>query len=222
MNEFIISIASVVIPASAQTTAHYAIYNEPPPPIITKPSREDVEKSRLMQRKEGFTRYTNDTIGPPLPIKVPTYTHNGINVTNQRDSAWKNGTSDVLKVERRQEYTTYQTTIDNKRDRNGAREETRWRTMREKEEAQMDHVYKLQSSGKNRKNISSMPISPITGDYNASREGLELLHKDQQVKYSAALRAYAMDHKGNSNCNPITGLPRQGFPAPIPPPSSTI
>ena len=61
-----------------------------------------------------------------------------------------------------------------------------------------------------------MAYNPISLNYDPNEEGEKLRLIDEEQKVKRLVRAYNMDHQGNSRFNPLNGIQRGGVDSLVP------
>ena len=177
--------------------------------------KEDLEKMRLRNRREGFFKYAEGGItpGPDSAQYIPDADRFITDVAGQekRDRELMLAQKKELQEVNRKKVTE--------------QEEARWRAIedeyahskRREEEMRIDGAF-----GKSNKN--SMPYDPITLNYLEGRDGECLRYSDEALNYRGALRAQSLQSKTNNGYNPITGerVPDVSIPEPPKPPSFMV
>ena len=163
-------------------------------------SKETLEKSRLMNRRECHFQYTN--LGKLTEPEDGTLQHCGDAERFQTDCAgfYKQARENVLQHRK--------SNMDAKRAALIDKEEIRWGDIDESqmtEQQKWEHIREL--GERNRRNTSSVPYDPITLGYHDNQDGDKLRHTDDMIRYRAAMRAQQLRKKNTCGFDPITGDP---------------
>ncbi|KAF1336640.1 hypothetical protein FI667_g406, partial [Globisporangium splendens] len=164
-------------------------------------TREQREKDRLRQRKEGFVRIDTSATGAAMLV----YTPQAQGFLSDADRSHSDTVGEAreerqarVKIHReRKRYDNVQREIQRWKDMDAAsaEEEARWRALRE-------------SGSKARRNKGDEAFNPITLQYNDGKDGQRLMAADQAVKHRAVVRAQNLQHHNSrAGINPITGEP---------------
>lgn len=174
--------------------------------------KENLEKERLRNRSGGFFRYEN--IPNPIDhvVGCPSHMHNkdrmlsGPHVVEamaaDRDSAFR----------RREEET------ERRRAHAYAREDSRWRAIDAKEQAEVDRVQRMQADPMiARKNVKGQPFNIVNHEYDYTPQGKQLEHHDNMIKYRGHIREAHLAVRMHMGFNPITGEQTHPIRVPQPP-----
>ena len=175
--------------------------------------REDLEKMRLRQRREGYYQHEESTI-TPTPDALGYITEAQRFITDA---------AAVDKAEREAMLSRKDQITHAKRVALAEREEKRWRAMEEEHIQEQRRQEEMRNRGLSSKaNRTSMPYNPVSLEYGAGPEGDVLRYSDESIRYRSALRASHLQERQSSRYNPITGLEQtrvQVPERPCPPPS---
>jgi len=172
-------------------------------------NREDLEKSRLRARREGFAHYEEGGVTPP-PESLGYITEADRFVTD---------IAAVNKAEREAEHAKREQMFHGRRMNRATNEEERWRVI------EMMHQMEQQRLDQNRANYSyarsnktSMPYNPINLRYDDGADGDRLRYSDESLRFRGAQRAEHLQRRSQSTAyDPITARPRQAVHVPDPP-----
>ena len=172
-----------------------------------KAGREQIEKIRLAQRREGFERYED-------PGRLTEFEAGCGGFAPEADRFDKDFAV-VEKVNRENMRQQHGAIIDARRQERLDREEERWQITEEARRLETERSFALQKTDKAKANKSSLPYDPLTLMYNDGNDGQRLKFYDDKTKHRAALRAQNMQqHDMSTPYNPITGLPQQKVAVP--------
>lgn len=173
----------------------------------SKSDKTTLEKSRLLQRREKFSRY--EDIGEPT---VPTLAAVGFMSDANRfhtDTAGEEKGVRDGNVQRREQK------FENKRNQFLDREEGRWNNMEEDREMEQRKLEVLQNSSKGTRNHSSVAYDALTLEYHATPAGHQQQFEDNMSKYRAGIRTEKLHRYGSGDgYNPITGAELQPLSLP--------
>ena len=188
----------------AQTCAHTAmsgfraVQPETRADRASKSDKTTLEKSRLMQRREKFTRY-EDIGEPTVPASNAVGFMSDANRFHSDTAGEEKGVRDAA-IQRREEK------FENKRNQFLDREEGRWNNMEGEREVEQRKLEILQNSSKGTRNHSSVAYDAITLEYHATPAGQQQQFEDNMTKYRAGIRTEKLHRYGSGDgYNPITG-----------------
>jgi len=170
--------------------------------------REDLEKMRLRNRREGYCHYEEGGVTPPP---------DALGFISEADRF----ITDVALVEKQDRDASIASREQMFNGRRGVRadtEEKRWRTI--EMEHQMDQQREQtmrQDASYGKSNKTSMPYNPISLAYADGPDGECLRYSDDALKHRSALRADNLQRRTNNGYNPITGEPVQKVVVPSAP-----
>jgi len=160
--------------------------------------REDLEKSRLKNRRENFCHYEESGVTPP-PDSLGYISEADRFVTDV--AAVEKGIRDAAIAKK-------ESIVHTKRVNRADREEKRWRTIEMEHEMDQRRQEELRLEGAfSKSNKTSMPYNPINLQYGDGRDGQCLRYSDEALTYRSALRAQHLQQRQNNGYNPITGAP---------------
>jgi hypothetical protein len=163
-------------------------------------SKETLEKSRLMNRRECHFKYTN--LGKLTEPKEGTLQHCNDSERFQTDCAGD------YKIMRDQGLQQRKMHMDEKRAAMIDREEVRWNEIDTTQSTEQQKWEQIRELGeRNRRNTSSVPYDPITLGYHDNKDGDHLRHSDDMVRYRSAMRAQQLRSRNTCGFDPITGVP---------------
>ncbi len=173
-------------------------------------SKETLEKSRLMQRRECHFKYDNlGKLTEPDPGTLQ-FCNDAERFQTDPAGDFKNQRDGVLRQRKER--------MDHKRAALIEKEEVRWGGIDREQTAEQEKWEHIRELGeRNRRNTSSVPYNPVTLDYNDNRDGDLLRHSDNMVRYRAGLRAQDLRSRNTCGFNPITGEPGRFLAAPAKP-----
>ena len=88
------------------------------------------------------------------------------------------------------------------------KEEVRWGEIDESQLSEQQKWERIRELGeRNRRNTSSVPYDPITLGYHDNKDGDQLRHNDNMVRYRSAMRAQQLRSRNTCGFDPITGVP---------------
>lgn len=173
----------------------------------SKSDKTTLEKGRLLQRREKFTRY--EDIGEPT---VPTTNAVGFMSDADRfhsDTAGEEKGVRDTSIQRREQK------FENKRNTFLDREEGRWNNMETEREMEQQKLQVMQNSSKGTRNHSSVAYDSITLEYHATPAGQQQQFEDNMTKYRAGIRTEKLHRYGSGDgYNPITGAELQPLALP--------
>merc|ERR1719230_1647499 len=166
---------------------------------LSQQHREDLEKMRIMARREKFCRYEDGGIAQP---------QDSLGYITEADR-FVTDIAAVVKNERDAEIAKREQIHYNKRLSKVDREEKRWRTIEMEHQVDQQRWDDMRENGTfSRSNKTSMPYNPINLRYDDGNDGDRLRFSDESLKYRGALRAEHLQRRGASTPhNPITGAP---------------
>ena len=163
-------------------------------------SKETLEKSRLMNRRECHFQYTN--LGKLTEPEHGTLQHCDDSARFQTDCAGE------YKLAREQSLQQRKSQMDEKRAALIEKEEVRWSEIDESQLSEQQKWERIRELGeRNRRNTSSVPYDPITLGYHDNKDGDQLRHNDNMVRYRSAMRAQQLRSRNTCGFDPITGVP---------------
>lgn len=143
-----------------------------------KAGREQIEKIRLAQRREGFERYED-------PGRLTEFEAGAGGFAPEADRFDKDF-SVVEKVHRDNQRAHHSAIIDARRQERLDREEERWQITEEARRLEHERSIALQKTDKAKANRSSLPYDPLTLMYNDGHDGQRLKYYDDKTKVNAA------------------------------------
>lgn len=166
--------------------------------------KEQHEKARLRERKEGFVRIDTSATGAAMLV----YNPKSQGFMSDADRFH----SDTAGEERahREEHNARVKTHQERRRYDGVqREIKRWSDMDAASAADEKKWQAMRQSGtKALRNKGGEAFNPITLQYNDGKDGARLLAADTAVKHRAVVRAQNLQHHNSrAGMNPITGEP---------------
>jgi len=161
-------------------------------------SKETLEKSRLMNRRECHFKYTNlGKITEPGPESI------GYSSNAER---FQTDYSGAEYLNRQGAIHSRKAMMDAKRAALIEREEARWQQIESAQSLEREKWNKIREEGaRNRTNVNSVPYNPVTLRYNANAAGDALQKSDDLVRWRAAQRAKILHERSSSGFNLITG-----------------
>jgi hypothetical protein len=163
----------------------------------------------LIQRHEKHTRLSEHQISKPLTTEASTsYYASPAQQLDKPASLACDRAAVTLQAEQRQKQKHYMHQLETKQNRLNDwhdRHDRNAQAAAEKEEKRLhsakhtEHAHKV--------NANSLPINPITLEYNSSRQAQLLQHEDNLVKFHAVQRMQRLQQRNNGSHNPITGVP---------------
>lgn len=166
-------------------------------------NREEVERARLRERREGFTQYTD-----PGALIRPDRTDNALYMADRdrffTDTAAEQRDLKKMHLQQKQEK------LFRLRDEALRKEEERWNQIDAEARAWDERTAVLQADGKAAlKNKSGAAFNPVSQAYDPTPDGEALRRHDDLVKTRAIQRATFLAQKSNGSggYNPLTGAP---------------
>lgn len=96
--------------------------------------------------------------------------------------------------------------IERRRARAFSREDSRWRAIDYKEQADVDRVFRMQADPMiGRKNVKGQPFNIVNQAYDPTPQGYQLQHHDNMIKYRGHIRQAHLAVRNHMGFNPITG-----------------
>ena len=171
--------------------------------------KEDLEKSRLRARREGYYRHEEAGITQP---------EGSLGSISDADR-FVTDVASVNKNERDAAIARKEQIYYSKRLGNADREEKRWRTIEMEDDLDRQRWDEMREHGTfSRSNKTSVPYNPISLKYDDSNDGDRLRFSDDTLRYRSALRADHLQRRMNgAGYNPITGAPMERIKVPDPP-----
>lgn len=167
--------------------------------------REDLEKMRLRNRKEGFYSYQEGGITQPT---------SSLGYISEAER-FITDVAAVAKSEREADHAKRDQMVQAKRANKANREEQRWQSIEAEAEFDERRAQEMREVGAfSKANKTSMPYDPINLKYGEGRDGECLRYSDDALKYRSALRAEHLQRRMNGGYNPITGAELQRVPVP--------
>jgi len=174
--------------------------------------REEIEKTFLRGRVEGFQRYGKE-IEEPFGIEKSAcmYMDDG--------DRFHTDTAGEAKKERQQDRDYKQALWNAKLRDNADRENQRWAGMEKQAREQEERFAVWRATGqKYRNNTTSAPFNPVTLGIEVSSRGDALRQNDEMIRYRAMVRMKSLNDRNNGAHNPITGAPLPSIDLPRRPP----
>eukprot|EP00762_Andalucia_godoyi_P002387 ANDGO_02701.mRNA.1 hypothetical protein SPRG_13152 len=159
-------------------------------------NKDLLEKQRLANRREGFSRYHAST----QPIMVPDAVAAGYLPDADR---FHSDTAGEEKRRREAQLQKKQVQMDATRQGRVQKEEDRWKRMDMNEKEEQHRWDSLRGTSKN--NISSVSYDVVSMKYHENESGQRLVKEEEMLKYKAAVRAQRLYEKSSSQVDPITG-----------------
>ena len=162
--------------------------------------REDLEKMRLRQRREGYCVYEENSMMNPSAQSLSYITEADRFVTDA---------AAVNKAERDDAVAKREQMFYNRRINRAENEQQRWRTIEMQHQIEQKRLEEMRDNQAfARSNKTSMPYNPINLRYDDGHDGDRLRYSDESLRYRGALRAQHLQMRMTSNgYNPITGTP---------------
>lgn len=181
--------------------------------------KEQREKDRLRQRKEGFVRIDTSATGSAMLVYAPK--SQGFMSDADR---FHSDTAGEERAAREERNARVKIQHERKRYESVQREVQRWKDMDAVSAAEEQRWHAMRQSGtKALRNKGGEAFNPITLQYNDGKDGQRLMAADQAVKHRAIVRAQNLQHQSSrGGINPITGDPvrRIAMQDLLPPPQS--
>ncbi|KAJ0399340.1 hypothetical protein P43SY_001529 [Pythium insidiosum] len=171
---------------------------------IAVKDKEQWEKERLQQRKEGHVRIDTSVTGSAMVVYAP-----GSQGYMSDADRFHTDTSGEEKVSREESNARAKIRQERKRYDNVQREIQRWKDMDATTVEEEKRWAALRATGsKARRNKGGEPFNPITLQYNDGKDGERLRLADETIKRRAVARAESLRfHNSRGGINPITGEP---------------
>lgn len=166
--------------------------------------KEQREKDRLRQRKEGFARIDTSATGAAMLV----YNPKSQGFMSDADR-FHSDTAGEERAHREEHYARVKSHQDRKRYDGVQREIKRWKDMdvATAEEDKKWHAIR-QAGTRALRNKGGEAFNPITLQYNDGKDGQRLMVADQAIKHRAVVRAQNLQHHNSrAGINPITGEP---------------
>lgn len=166
--------------------------------------KEQREKERLRQRKEGFVRVDTSATGSAMLV----YSAKSQGFMSDADR-FHSDTAGEERAHRDERNARAKLQLERKRYDSVQREIKRWSDMDAASAEEEKRVLALRQSGtKALRNKGGAAFNPITLQYNDGKDGQRLHAADQAVKHRAVVRAQNLQHHNSrEGINPITGEP---------------
>mmetsp|Transcript_22675 Transcript_22675/g.44893 ORF Transcript_22675/g.44893 Transcript_22675/m.44893 type:complete len:218 (+) Transcript_22675:32-685(+) len=176
--------------------------------------REEIEKSFLKNRHEGFQRYGDD-IDKPFEVDK-----RAVAFMSDADRFHTDTAGEAKKA--REVENAYKEALWNAKLRDAEeRDNKRWAEMEMEARRKEEQFALWRATGqKNRNNQTSAPFNPVTLTIEPSSRGDALRQTDEMIRFRAMVRMKELNSRTNGTHNPITGqlLPVVELPK-RPPPS---
>ncbi|TYZ58195.1 hypothetical protein PybrP1_009161 [[Pythium] brassicae (nom. inval.)] len=166
--------------------------------------KEQREKERLRQRKEGFVRVDTSAAGSAMIVYAAT--SQGFMSDADR---FHSDTAGEERAHREERHARTQSQLERRRYNSVQREVARWKDMDAAGAAEEQRWRTLRQSGtKALRNKCGEAFNPVTLQYSDGKDGQRLRAADQAVKHRAVVRAQNLQHHNSrEGINPITGEP---------------
>jgi len=176
----------------------------------TKQDKTSLEKSRLQNRREKFSRYED-----PGRITEPVSTAGYYAADAERfitDVAGEQKSIRDSKISKKEAF------YNQKRNEFLEREEKRWMSMEHQRDVEKQRVEVMSQGVKGTKFSNSVAYNPITLEYDPTHAGEVQQFKDEVQQYRSAVRLEKIRMwKNRDGYNPITGEKLEGGTLPTPP-----
>lgn len=166
--------------------------------------KEQHEKARLRERKEGFVRIDTSATGAAMLV----YNPKSQGFMSDADR-FHSDTAGEERAHRKEHNARVKVHQERRRYDGVQREIKRWSDMDAASAADEKKWQAMRQSGtKALRNKGGEAFNPITLQYNDGKDGARLLAADTAVKHRAVVRAQNLQHHNSrAGMNPITGEP---------------
>uniref|UniRef100_A0A7S0WJ42 Flagellar associated protein n=1 Tax=Hemiselmis tepida TaxID=464990 RepID=A0A7S0WJ42_9CRYP len=163
-----------------------------------KQDKTTLEKGRLAQRREKFTRYVD--------LGNPTEMSNGAVGFLADADRFHSDTAGEEKLHRDKNIQRREDMYELKRNQFLDREENRWSSMEGERSMEQQKLEIMQNTSKGTRNHSSVAYDCVTLEYHATPAGMQQRFEDDMSRYRAGVRTEKL-HRFSSGdgYNPITG-----------------